>query len=301
MYKDRDTLVKRARHKYLSKGVAIGLLANNPESPLKNSYYGSLLCSHNLYQAGKRVTTSYCKQRWCAVCNRVRTAKLISGYLPVIKNMVDPYFVTLTKQTVDGEQLRDSIDLMEKTWRQILRSDANKKIKIRGIRKAECTIRPKSHYHYHYHVIVDGEDKAKWLINSWLSRLPGVTDSGAQYYTPANETSLKEMFKYFTKLLITDSVGNKEFYPTKRMNIIFTALKGKRTIQPFGGVSAVSEDIDSLVGQIYESLDGADKVWQWRENDWYSPDGEKLTGYEPSEKFKALFARTDMSKTNERL
>lgn len=295
MYKDRDTLIKRARAKYISKGLSIKLLLANPSSPMKSSYFGSLLCSHNLQQSGKRLTTSYCKQRWCAVCNRIRTAKLIAGYLPALREMKEPFFVTLTKQTVPGEELRSNIDLMEKVWRQILHSDSNRRRKIKGIRKGECTIRPSSHYHFHYHVIVDGKDAAEWLIKSWLSRLPGVADVQAQDYKPANEDSLKEMFKYFTKLLVSDPNNGREFYPSIRMDVIFQAMKGRRTIQPFGGLRPVEEDIEDLVGQVYDSLEGEDQMWRWSNTDWYNSEGQGLTGYEPNESFKALINNGERS------
>ncbi|MBO0953342.1 protein rep, partial [Fibrella forsythiae] len=267
MHKDKATLLRRARAKYISKSLSSSLLRKNPDSPLKNSYYGSLLCSHNLYQAGQRITTSYCKQRWCAVCNRIRTAKLIGGYLPTLKGMKDPQFVTLTKQTVPDKDLVASMDLMEKVWRQILRSDANKKRKIKGIRKGECTIRPNNHYHFHYHVIVDGRENAEWLIDAWLTRLKGVADAQAQNYRRADENSLKEMFKYFTKLIVSTADHDKQLYPADRMDVIFLAMKGRRTIQPFGGLHAVADDIDDLVGQVYESLEGADQVWKWSDTD----------------------------------
>lgn len=296
MYKDNDTLLKRARAKYISKKVSIGLLKNNPDSPLKNSYYGSLLCTHNLHQSGHKLTSSYCKQRWCAVCNRIRTAKLITGYVPVLNELIQPYFVTLTKKTVSANELSGSIDLMEKTWRKILHSDAGKRRKIKGIRKCECTIRPNGQYHYHYHVIVEGKESAEWLVNAWLQRLPDSTDVKAQDCKPADDNSLKEMFKYFTKLLIATGPNTKEFYPTKRMDVIFQAMKGKRVIQSFGGFSPVSDDIDELSGQVYSLLEGDIDVWKWKDTDWYNTAGQALTGYTPTQKFKEI---VDKLVTNE--
>lgn len=288
MHKDKNTLLKRARSKYLSKHISLSLYHQNPNSTLKNSYYGSLLCSHNLYQEGRRLQTSYCKQRWCAVCNRIKTAKLISGYLPVLEEMKQPYFVTLTKKTVSGDLLKDNIDFMEKTWRKILHSDSGKKKKIRGIRKSECTIRPAGQYHFHFHIIVDGKEAAEWLIQSWLSRLPEEANIIAQDYKPADANSLKEMFKYFTKLLTTTGKDMKKFYPTRRMDVIFKAMKGKRVVQSFGGIRAVNEDLEDLNSQIYDLLEDDIDTWKWRDTDWYNSAGIRLTGYDPTEKFKLL-------------
>lgn len=302
MHKDKGTLLKRARSKYISKQLALSLLHSNPDSPLKNSYFGSLLCTHNLHQSGTRLTSSYCKQRWCAVCNRIRTAKLITGYMPVLEQMHDPYFVTLTKKTVSDVDLKDNIALMEKTWRKILHSDSGKRRKPSGIRKSECTIRPGGLYHYHYHVIVDGKETAQWLIDSWLSRLPELAVPDAQNCKPAGSESLKEMFKYFTKLITTTPDHKKSFYPTKRMDVIFQAMKGKRVIQSFGSVKPITEEIsDPLVGQVYDLLGDDVDVWKWKDTDWYNTSGKALTGYKPSDNFKNLLNQLSDNQSNENL
>lgn len=295
MDKDNDTLTKRARSKYLSDNLTRALLRDNPNSPLTKSYYGSRLCTKYIYQSGKKLNTKYCKQRWCPVCNRIQTAKLISGYVPVLERMNQPYFVTLTKKTVPQEQLEESIALMDSTWRRILHSDAGKRRKINGIRKSECTVRPNNHYHFHYHVIVEGKEAAEWLVDSWLSRLSDVADIKAQDFKPADENSLKEIFKYFTKLLTNNSIGDKEFYSTTSMDVVFQAMKRKRVIQPFGNVKAVKDDID-LSNRVYDLLESGYNTWTWKDNDWYGMDGNPLTGYEPNEKFRQLIDKLNPKK-----
>ena len=287
MNKDNDTLRKRARSKFISDSVSNSLYYSNPESPLNKSYYGSRLCSRTIHQSGQKLSTRYCRQRWCSVCNRIKTAKLISSYVPVLDQLVEPYFVTLTKRTVPTEELEDSIKLMDDTWRRILRSDANRSRKIRGIRKCECTIRPNNHYHYHYHVIVEGEEAAKWLVGSWLSRLPDVTGSASQNIKSADSGSIQELFKYFTKLLTNTGKDGKEFIPAQRMDVIFQLMKGKRVFQSFGKLRSVRED-NNFANQIYDIIERNFDVWNWKGTDWYNEDEEALTGYKPSEKLKEL-------------
>ncbi|RYE19336.1 MAG: hypothetical protein EOP45_12810, partial [Sphingobacteriaceae bacterium] len=201
--------------------------------------------------------------------------------------MGNPYFVTLTKKTVTADDLESSIALMDRTWRQILHSDAGKRRKISGIRKSECTVRPNNHYHFHYHVIVDGEEAADWLVKSWCSRLQDVTDIKGQDYRSANEDSLKEIFKYFTKLLISNKNGDKEFYSTRNMDVIFQAMKNKRVIQPFGKIRGVKGN-NAYVSRVYDMLESGYNTWTWKENDWYDMDGKPLTNYQPTEKFREL-------------
>lgn len=168
----------------------------------------------------------------------------------------------------------------------MVNSREGRRRKIRGIRKAECTVRPNGHYHYHFHVVVDGVDNAKWIVSEWLRIMGKCADSKAQDIRVADEDSLKELFKYFTKLTVKNEGILIDY---KRMDVIFTALRGKRVYQPFGGVKSVSEEIDEVQTQEYELLDECEQVWNWDVNDWINEYGECLTGYEPTEKFKALF------------
>lgn len=290
MYKDNNTLLKRARSKYLSFGLAINLKQNNPESPLEKSYYGSMLCSGIMRQEGKKLVTTYCKQRWCAVCNRIRTAKTISGYLPVIRALDEIYFVTLTKKTVLSPDLKKSIDLMNSTWRKITDIARNKRFLFQGIRKAECTIRPNGLYHYHFHVVISGKENAEWLVKNWLKRLGNNADSKAQDCRKADEQSLKEIFKYFTKLTASNKQGERKLYDYRRMDVIFQAMRNRRVFQPFGGLRILSEEIEDINSQDFECLEDAEQVWKWYSEDWINDCGECLTGYHPSDGFKKLFS-----------
>lgn len=284
---DKSTLLKRARAKYLSKALAVKLLQHNKESFLTKSYYGSLLCTHYLNQSSKKLTTKYCKQRWCAVCNRIRTAHFISGYESELKTFKNAHFVTLTTRTVPETCLLSSIELMNAVWRKIMYGRENRKRKVKGIRKAECTIRPGDLYHYHFHVIIEGKENAEWLVKEWLKRMPN-SDPKAQDIRKSDERSLKELFKYFTKL--TAKVGDKkELFPYKRMDVIFRAMYKKRVFQPFGGVKIFSEEIEDVSAQEYDHLEDCEKVWKWSVDDWVDDLGECLTGYTPSQEFKQFF------------
>lgn len=290
MHKDKQVLLKRARSKFLSKQLAFNLHRCNPDSLLKDSYYGSLLCCDVLRQEGRKLVTSYCKQRWCAVCNRIRTAKAISGYLPVIRQLDEIYFVTLTKKTVFGNELKDSIELMNQVWRKITDTARKKRSRFLGIRKAECTIRPLDKYHYHFHVIVQGFENACWLVNAWLKRMGDLADVKAQDLRVADDRSLKEIFKYFTKLT-SNQTGKRELYEYDRMDVIFNAMRGRRVFQPFGGLRIVTEEIENIDAQEFEYLEEIEQVWRWYSEDWINAFGEGLTGYKASEKFRQLFTK----------
>ncbi len=281
-----ESLVRRARAKYLSNALANRLLEHNPDSALRASYGHTRGCNTVLVQDGQQLTTTYCKNRWCATCNRIRTAKLINGYEPVLAKFKNPYFVTLTKQTVSAADLPDSIKLMGETWRTIVNDRYGRKRKIVGVRKAECTIRPNDKYHYHFHVVIEGKENADWLVGRWLSVMGKLADPKAQDIRVADKKSLKELFKYFTKLTVK---GGESLIDYKRMDVIFAALRGKRVYQPFGGIRPISEEIDDVQSVDYDFLENVQQLWCWDVNDWINDYGDCLTGYRPSDRLKAYF------------
>lgn len=286
---NKASLLRRARAKFLSSNLSTRLAKENPDSSLVGSYRASTCCSDVLLQKGREITATYCKNRWCAVCNRIRTARLINGYITPLQALRDAQFVTLTKQTVPAELLPLSIELMGKTWRTILNSREGRRRGLRGVRKAECTIRPGGHYHYHFHAIVEGRENAEWLVSEWLRRLGKLATAKGQDIRPADEGSLKELFKYFTKLTTPD----KKLYDLRRMDVIFRALRSKRTYQPFGGIAAISEEIEDVQTEELDFLAEQEQVWNWYVNDWINHAGECLTGYQPTEKFRQLFDPAD--------
>lgn len=283
------TLQKKAKKKYLSKGIAYHLYYET-DSPLRKSYQNSMYCADILAPnpSQTKLTSKYCKNRWCPLCSSIRIAMLINGYGPQLKELNEPYFVTLTAPTVPAEELPERIALFGKSFRQIVDNYRARKMGMKGIRKAECTVRPGGLYHYHFHVIIDGKTNAEFLVKRWLEIVPGALPQ-SQDLRPANEGSFIELFKYFTKLVAKDKrTGVREIVNYQRLDIIFQALRGKRTFQPFGGMKAVSEDIveEELEANI---LISADSIFKWITDDWVNLEtGECLTGFKPSDSLKRL-------------
>lgn len=281
-----STLEKRAKSKYLSFRLACWLLLGNASSPLKKSYRDSLYCCHLLLAERGKITGHYCKHRWCLTCNRIRMAVLILGYGPQLRQLGDLWFVTLTARTVRRSELPERLFDMGKVWSAILNRNRNDCQRGRGrvligLRKLECNPRPNDYYHPHFHILVQGERAARWLVSQWLQRWGDLADPKAQDVRRANDDSLLEVFKYQVKLPAKTDSG--EFITTPdQLDWIYTNLRGKRTFQPFGGLTAVPEELDDdLVAQgLPEGMQGV--FWHWEENDWISEYGELLTGWEPS-------------------
>ena len=276
-----QTLGKRAKAKYFTNSYTKKLATL--KSPLQKSYNNTVYgCSNLLTQTGNKLTSHYCNNRWCVVCNRIRTAKQINGYKPPLEKLNDKQFVTLTIPNVSGETLRETIKDMTKTFQNIMKQFHKKKISFVGLRKLECTYNDKqNNFHPHFHCIIEGKEIAGLLLNEWLKRyLSSVKE--AQHIRPADDGSILEMFKYFAKIL-TDGVVY-----VNALDVIFQAMRNLRVYQPFG-IHKVSEEIEELQAQTIEDLKKAEKSWSWIDNDWVDKTtGEMLTGYEPDDTMKRI-------------
>jgi len=179
--------------------------------------------------------------------------------------------------------LVDAISEMLKTFRAMQKMFEKRKMPIVGIRKLEVTYNPfRNDFHPHFHVQVSGRRVAEEMLLDWLKRFPDANIQ-AQDIRPADEKSVMELFKYFTKI-----VTGKTVY-VAALDTIFRAIKGRRTFQPMGIHKHVSEDIEELRAEIYADLEERETMWNWIENDWYDvATGEGMTGYRPSENVEKL-------------
>ena len=287
--KSKNILAGRAKSKAITNSLVQKLAAL--ESPLKKSYWNTFHCCEHLAQNGQTLTAKYCNNRWCATCNRIRTAKLIDGYNPALKKLKNKYFVTLTIPNVKELELPGSIDLMLYNFNLIKDKLRKRGIKLIGIRKLECTYNSeKNNFHPHFHLIISGRFEADKLLNEWLKKYPDARKI-AQDIRPANEKSVKELFKYFTKLVSKGTKGKTHIFA---LDIIFQSMRGRRVFQPLGIRKYVSEDIQEIQGQLFEDLREFDSngnktftVWEWHVDfyDWIDTNtGEFLTGYMPDKK-----------------
>lgn len=274
-----NILKKRSVAKYQTIEIILPLIDLN--SSLSKAYWSTFHCCNVLLQDGKKITGKYCNNRWCIVCNRIRTAKLINGYLPRIsQDLTAPFFITLTIPNVSGPELRSSIDGMTRTINKIQNLFRHRRaFRMKGIRKIECTYNTRSkEFHPHLHLLVDGNQVAKELVQSWLMFYPDA-DKRGQDIRPADQNSLIELFKYSTKI-----TAESKTHP-EALDTIFKALYRKRVFQPIGLKKlSVSEDIEGIQAQEIEALKSAVDVWVWEHEvkDWLNSSGELLTEYMPA-------------------
>ncbi|MFZ2961452.1 MAG: protein rep [Candidatus Ozemobacteraceae bacterium] len=303
------TLVNRTRSKSLDfviKGRLMNDQAIRETSPLHRSYVKSTACNSVLTQEDGKIKGFYCKQRWCAVCNRIRTGVLFNKYEEVIRGFEDRYLVSLTLENCKAEDLPETIDEMIRLFGLCAMSiKQTEKLEFKALRKMEVTYNSRfNSYHPHFHVICKGKETAEKLIKQWLIKVNKYSKNkekcraveDAQDMTPCDENTMKELFKYFTKL-----INEQRLYP-KVLDVIFQAMKGRRTFQAY-----LPKYLQKKVKNIGDEEDlvlerGTPAITRLNENIlWdYIPEarnyvdkdtGELLTDYKPTETFERLLKK----------
>jgi hypothetical protein len=295
---------------FFTKPLATRLVeaAKRNSSPLQKSYRNTIYCNATLSQEGGKIVGTYCGNRWCWNCVRIRTALSINKYLPILKTWTDVHSVTLTVRNVPGDELRATIEQMLAGFtaakRAIKRTDH---CPFKALRKLECTYNiATDEYHPHFHVHVEGKRAAKLLVKRWLDEFPDTANKKAQHIArvdASDEKNLVELFKYFTKLLTkvrSNSWGKETLrsipIPPAALDVIFRSIKGHRIYQPVGFVApkTAADDEGELpldAGTAALSRPSESVSWEWNQKaaDWVDAEtGDCLTQYEPVEKFRKL-------------
>ena len=168
-----------------------------------------------------------------------------------------------------------------------------------ALRKLECTYnRAADEYHPHFHFVVNGEAAARALLKRWMDRHPETTNIRGQQVKRCDTSTLRELFKYFTKLLaktrqrIGDTLRSVSV-PAAALDIIFRSMRGRRVYQPVGfRVSAPDDEAEDIGEDATTPAIRRDRAtWSWSQavTDWVDvTTGECLTGYEPSPGFTRL-------------
>ena len=307
------TLLRKARAKFVSNAIAKNLASLNSKlsSSYKNTYQH---CCNELHQEGKKLTGHYCNGRWCINCNRIRTAKNINGYMAPLSELENKYFITLTIPNVKAEDLKDTLKTMIFRFKQIQEVMRKRKTPIKGVRKLECTYNKEmNNYHPHFHLIIDAKHGidvtannrtqnvyAEEIIKIWLKKFEGA-DRAGQDQRPADDKTIRELFKYFTKIIGKTGKGKdaKSEIQIKALDTIFCAMEGLRVFQPMGirKTKEMEEDIDKLQAEIFQDIQDRSESFHWIDQNWISlKTGEFLTFYEPSDNVLKLIGTMDKDK-----
>ena len=285
---DQKKYQKRAKAKAISNAITMRLV--DVKSPMTKYYWRAYHCSNIITQTGQTLIGSYCNTRHCLVCNRIRTAKAIHGYSKPLLELSKStskhshcLFSTLTRQSVKGEDLKRVITQMNSNYRNIQKNLKNTYgVTLKGIRKFECNYNPlEDTFNPHFHLVVGGKPCEILLQKTlWLNQYSKEEATPkAQKIMPTSEGFELELFKYMTKMVYEDG----HIFP-EALDTIFRAIRGKRIIQPFGGIKKVSENVDGIQKEEVTFVEPYEGQWQFSDLviDWINEWGEVLSNYTPS-------------------
>lgn len=296
-----DTLQKRARSKHISDAMINEL--HKLDSPIKSSYGRTLKCCYELIVKDGIATSRYCKNRFCLVCARIKTAVLCDKYAdPMRTNFPDAYFVTLTTPNVEAILLKDEMarlfnlfkSLNEKHKKRYQRGKEPDKLK--AIVKLECTYNShRNDFHPHLHIITNSLDNAEYIVKEWLTRNPK-SEPIAQDIRKCDEKSLMEVFKYSTKLM-SDIEGyekgksqGKGKLVIEALDVMFRAMSKKRTLRCYGFRLKIEEEFTENDLKAITTTEADDSEYTYKICDWVDEDDTKdVTGWRPGikeEEFK---------------
>lgn len=300
----KETLRKRARSKARTEAVVEGLSRLGTETPLRFGYAATLCCSNVLRQDGATVKGKYCGNRWCTVCNRIRTAKLRTAYAPELATWKDAQFVTLTLPNVPANRLhstvREILNAVRRIANNVRRTDG---LSWRAVRKLEVTYnRQRRDYHPHLHLLVQGNATAHQLVARWLATFP-TANAGAQKVVPCvGANAMAELFKYLTKQAVKDENGDLTAPPARALDTIYKSVRKLRTIQAMGfkvsRLADVVQDEDATLTLDASTPAPAARTepveWEWSPalTDWIDfTTGEVLADYDPTPEERATLRR----------
>ena len=278
----------RAKRKALCDEMMLQLAAL--QSPLEEKYRYTLICQkevekcYNSYTGEEKLQVMHCNSRWCTTCSSRRTAELIDAYLPALKNMANPYLVTLTKKAVSitYKDITGAYTDMQSAFRKIKDTMRKRGCSLNGIRKWECNYNLQQETaNPHFHVLVDGYMEAHTLKSLWLEHDEQLSPK-AQHIGKADEGSLQELFKYTAK-----QICNTETFNAYAVDTIYQAIDKKRTLQNFGSfkkspVSSQNDEEDiNLSAEEIEAEKGNWEVvdvykWDIHRYNWFNSRGESL-------------------------
>lgn len=303
-------LRRRIKKKGLTELTAARLTAlGRDRTPLQNAYERTIRCATTQQVQDGKATSTYCKNRWCNVCNDIRTAKHTTQYADTLRRWEQPTFLTLTIPNVEGKALHGAVREMQKTIRRI--ADRTRKrdgLTFTALRKLEVSYNAtKNTYHPHFHFIVNNARIARLFKTRWLEAYPSAYRV-AQDIRPA--TDVRELLKYETKQITKTKRGVRPV-PAWAQDTIYRALRRLRTLQPMGFKGAPQEITDED-GTI--EVPTTEKPWTPRYFNWTGDTiqnyveretGEPLLDYEPSAGHLALLdairtAPADPPQTDER-
>jgi len=275
------TYEKRQRKKSLTHLILSELLPFQ-SSRMQAQYQRAWTCGDRVEQCEGKLRTHYCKTKVCLVCNGIRTAMLIDAYTPILASWSDPVLVTLTVPNVHLDKLRSTVDGMTDQFKLTAKQLRRAGMDVQAVRVIEVTGKRVDSVHPHFHCVFSSGAVGRAFVQRWLDRYPNAVRA-AQDVRTANTDSLKELFKYVTKL-------TEDRPPPHVLDGILSAMWGKHLVRPFGFRLERDPMEDEAFDELVPVNDefkryGEHVVWMWEEGlgNWVDhTTGEMLVDTSPA-------------------
>lgn len=207
-------------------------------------------------------TSFRCKNRFCVLCSHFKTVKYISKLIKKFNEWIlspGHYIVMLNFTIVDSDNLKDSINCLNKCFRGLRTNRGDREwFDSRfpgGVRSLEVKVgsgSKKWHPHLHCLVMQDGYgldyERLKNTWNRLVCRYYGVSDNdnklGSVYLVSLKDKSsiyesLLEVIKYILKPCLS------LYHNPKVFKTAYDTLKGKRQVNCWGSLYGIQQEVDS--------------------------------------------------------
>lgn len=242
----KETLLKSVKRKSF-QNYYLPYLAELAEQE-KNEYWRKRAwkvyhCAESLLISEGEYRRHRCKLSECLICQGYKTSQRIKTHIPILKQLNDLQFMTLTIPNVLVCDLRNTIGLMSKVFRSVIDRLRKQGIKARGSRNLEVTFNPKrSDFHPHFHCVIECKEVAELFVEYWIEawnkrkiRLSKKAQDIRLF--GSKESDLLEAFKYANKIITTDKRNERKIHSWGLYESIKATSGGKggiRTFQTFG-------------------------------------------------------------------
>jgi hypothetical protein len=180
----------------------------------KDTYFKAYYCNATLFQGlDGKITTEYCKQRWCVTCNRIRTGIMWNKYEPPMRNL-SMKFVTLTTSFTNYCDTQSDLEFARKMYltaiQSIWRKLQKKCGKIVALRKTEVTyeirktLDGKHTFHPHFHFLIEDKNNSAHVLR----------DLWCEYFS-------EEKFKKY----VAEKKKNNKYYAREKHDILNNKIK----------------------------------------------------------------------------
>jgi hypothetical protein len=301
---------RRAKRKLLSKTLAMLLIPmaiKDHNWKWESRFSKTLKCQDELKTAGGRSYSQYCKQRCCLICLANRKGEKINLYLPVVEEMSDPHFLTITAKSVGKDGLKLRVQDIARAIRTLIarykkRTQRGKGVQLYGIWCLESNFNPlRLTYNPHIHMILPTEYAAETFLNDWMQywkdRKVSVDRKG-QHYRRLNkdrQRDLIEIVKYGSKIFTEPDIAERmrlglpkkpSFIYVRALYNILLAMDGLDVFNTFGIKLPKRKKPRKMVTKATDVID-----WNYdlAAPDWINEElGLRLAKYKVPEELEAL-------------